>query len=151
MLSRLIEMVSFILAQQLENDEDDWGLLRSELTEQLEGRGFNNPEIDIAFEVANRIRTRIEDGAAISLPLKSNLIYPILERMRLTKESRGYLMTLVHEGVITPEIREEIVERAFFLDSFEVNIEEVQYLVNLVLSGDSWPGEDSPSMSYVLQ
>lgn len=151
MLSRLIEMVSYILAKQLEHDDDDWGLLRTELTEQLEGRGFNNPEIDIAFEVANRIRSRIEDGATFALPLKTNQVYQILERMKLSRESLGYLMALVHKGIITPEIREEVVERAFFLDAHEVDVEEIQYLVNLVLCGDNWPGEDSPSMSYVLQ
>ena len=151
MLTRLIEMVSFILAKSLETEEDDWGLLRSELTEQLEGRGFKTPEIDIAFEVANRIRTRIEDGTVPAVPLKTNLVYQVLERLKISREAQGYLMSLVHNGSITPQTREEIVERAFYLDGPELGLEEMQYIVNMVLSGDNWPGEDSASMSYVLQ
>lgn len=151
MLTRLVEMVSFILSKSLELDDDDWGLLKSEVTEQLEGRGFQGQEIDIAFEVAIRIRNRIEDGGGVSFPFKTNLVYPYLEQLKLNKEARGYLMKLVHDGDITPMQREEIVERAFFLESQEVDVDDINYLVNLVLGGDNWPGEDSPSMTYILQ
>ncbi len=151
MLSRLIEMVSFILAKTMELEEDDSGLLRTELTEQLEGRGFNGHEIDIAFEVANRIRARVEDGPFVSFPIKTNQVYQFLENMKLTPPSRGFLMKMVLSGILTPQQREDVVERAFLLDSTEVDVEDIQYLVNQVLGGDSWPGEDSPSMSYVVQ
>jgi len=151
MLTRLIEMVSFILAKSFENDEDDWSLLRSELTEQLQGQGFNGQEIDIAFEVANKIRSRIEEGTTIPFPLKTNQVYQYLEQFKINKAARGYLMTLLHDGRITPQQREEVVERAFFLDTTEVGIPEIQYLVNLVIGGEGWPGEDSQAMSYTLQ
>jgi len=150
MLSRLIEMVSFILAKSLENEEDDWVLLRNELTEQLQGRGFKGHEIDIAFEMASRIRSRIEDTPNVPLAIKTNQVYKFLEDMKLTREARGYLMALVSEGAITAEQKEEIVERAFFLDYPEIGVEEMQFLVNIVIGGDSWPGEDSLSMSYTL-
>lgn len=150
MLTRLIEMVSFILAKTMELEEDDWGLLRSELTEQLEGRGFNGHEIDIAFEVANRIRARVEEGPFVSFPIKTNQVYQFLEELKLSTESRGFLMKLMQTGVLTPQQREDVVERAFLLDTNEVEVEDIQYLVNQVLGGDSWPGEDSPSMSFVL-
>jgi len=143
-------MVSFILAKTMEFEEDDWGLLRSELTEQLEGRGFNGHEIDIAFEVANRIRARVEEGPFVSFPIKTNQVYQFLEELKLSTASRGFLMKLVHTGVLTPQQREDVVERAFLLDTSEVEVEDIQYLVNQVLGGDSWPGEDSPSMSFVL-
>lgn len=151
MLTRLVEMVSFILSKSLEIEEDDWGLLKSEVTEQLEGRGFQDKEIDMAFEVALRIRNRIEDGGNVSFPFKTNLVYTYLEQLKLNQEARGYLMSLVHEGQLTPMQREEVVERAFFLDGPEVDLEDVTYLVNAVLGGDTWPGEDSPSMTYTLQ
>ncbi len=150
MLTRLIEMVSFILAKSMENEEDDWGLLRTELTEQLEGRGFNGHEIDIAFEVANRIRARVEEGPFVSFPIKTNQVYQFLEELKLSKESRGYLLRMVQSAILTPQQREDVVERAFLLDTNEVNVEDIQFLVNQVLGGDAWPGEDSPSMSYVL-
>lgn len=150
MLTRLIEMVSFILAQSLERD-DDWSSLRTELHDHLRGQGFNGYEIDIALEVANKIRARIEDGTSLPSPLQTNRVYQYLEQLKLTREARGYLMTLLHEGSINPLQKEEIVERAFFLDIPEVGLAEMEYLVNLVLAGDSWPGEDSPGMSYALQ
>lgn len=150
MLTRLIEMVSFILSKSLETEEDDWSILRSELTEQLEGRGFHGHEIDIAFEVANRIRTRVEDGPSVPFFLRTNQIYQFLERIKLTKEARGLLMKLVHEKKITPQQREDIVERAFFLDEPEIGVEIIQYLINHIMSGDLWPGEDSPAMTYLI-
>lgn len=151
MLSRLIEMVSYILSRSLETEEDDWGLLRNELTEQLQGRGFNGQEIDIAFEVANRIRLRMDDNSSVALPFKTNLVYRYLEEFKLTKEARGYLLSLMEMGKITPVQKEEIIERALFLDTPDVDLPEIQFLVNLILGGDNWPGEDSPSASYALQ
>ncbi len=150
MLSRLIEMVSIILARSLETEEDEWVLLRPELTEQLQSQGFNGQEIDIAFEVANKIRSRIDEGSSIAFPLKTNKIYQFLEELKLTKAARGYLLTLMNVGTITPEQREEVVERAFFLDVNEVGVHEVEFLINQVFGGENWPGEDSPSMSYAL-
>ncbi len=143
-------MVSFILAKSFERDDDDWSVLRSELTEHLQGQGFNGNEIDIAFEVANKIRSRIDEGTSIPYPLKTNQVYRYLEEMKLSKNARGYLLSLVQEGRLTPQQREEVVERAFFLDVTEVDAQEIEYLTNMVLGGDSWPGEDSPSMSYTL-
>jgi uncharacterized protein Smg (DUF494 family) len=151
MLSRLIEMVSYILSKSLEMDEEDWGMVRHELTEQLHGRGFNGNEIDIAFEVANRIRARMEDSASMALPFKTNMVYRFLEDFKLTKEARGFLYSLQLLGKITPIQKEEIIERALFLDLPEVDVPEVEILVNMILGGDNWPGEDSPSASYVLQ
>lgn len=151
MLSRLIEMVSYILSRSLETEEEDWGLIRNELTEQLQGRGFNGQEIDVAFEVANRIRSRMDDNSSVALPFKTNMVYRFLEEFKLTKDARGYLYSLMAQGKISPIQKEEIVERALFLDSPEVDLPEIQFLVNLILGGDNWPGEDSPSASYVLQ
>lgn len=151
MLTRLVEMVSIILSKSLDYEDDDWGMLKRELTEQLEGRGFLGHEIDIAFEVANRIRIRIEDSGPIPFPFKTNMVYSYLEELKLTRAARGFLMQLAHDGAITPIQREEIVERAFFLDGPEVDIDDMQFLVNFVLGGDSWPGEESPSMTYTLQ
>lgn len=150
MLSRLIEMVSFILAKSIENEEDDWVVLRNDLTEQLEGRGFNGQEIDIAFEVANRIRSRIEDAPSVPITLKTNQVYHFLEMLKISKEARGFLIALVSQGLISPEQKEEIVERAFYLDYPEIGLEEMQFLVNLVIAGEGWPGEDSPNMSFHL-
>ena len=144
-------MVSFILAQSLEYDDEDWAVLCPELHEQLEGQGFNGKEIDVAFEVANKIRLRIEDGTTLPPPLKTNRVYQYLEQLKLTTGARGFLLTMEHDGVLTPEQKEEIVERAFSLDMQEVDVPEVQYLVNLVTGGEDWTGEDSPAMSYTLQ
>ncbi len=151
MLSRLIEMVSFLLSHSLEYDDEEWSILRSELHEQLEGQGFNGHEIDIAFEVANKIRLRIEDGTSLPPPLQTNRVYEFLEELKLTREARGYLLTLEFNGTITPVQREEVVDRAFSLDLSDVDVPEIQYLVSFVTGGENWQGEDSPSMSYLLQ
>lgn len=151
MLTRLVEMVSFILSKSMEYEDEDWGTVKTELTELLEGRGFKDNEIDVAFEVANRIRSRIEVGASIAFPFKTNLVYQYLEQIKLSTEARGFLAALLHAGAITPQQREEVVERAFFMETTEVDREDIEYIVTLVLGGDSWIGEDSPSMSYTLQ
>ena len=151
MLSRLIEMVSFLLSHSLEYDDEEWGVLRTELHEQLEVQGFHGHEIDIAFEVANKIRSRIEDGTSLPSPLKTNRVYEFLENLKLTRDARGYLLTLEHNDMITPEQREEVVDRAFSLDMMDVGVPEIQYLVNFVTGGENWLGEDSPAMSYTIQ
>ena len=137
MISRLLELVSFALSQAFDESDSDWLQTRRDIADQLEARGFEPEEIEIALDVAGRIKESLEFDPISSDTLKSNQVYRLLEEWRLTPEARGYLFQLVDNGAITSQQREAVVERCLSLDSADpIGAELIRNLVNWVVSGD---------------
>ncbi len=137
MISRLLELVSFALSQAFDAIEADWLDTRQDIADELEARGFEPEEIEIALDVAGRIRESLEFDPLPEEMLKSNRVYKFLEEWKLTPEARGYLLGLVTKGRITPQQRETIVERCLSIDSNEpIGEELIHNLTNWVISGD---------------
>lgn len=137
MISRLIELVSYALSRAFDESEADWWEVRDELADQLESRGFEPEEIQIALDVAGRIRESLESQPVLAENLKSNQLYRLLEEWKLSPEARGYLISIQENGSLTPEQRETVVERCLSLDTIEpVGLELMRGLVNWVVSGE---------------
>ena len=62
------------------------------------------------------------------------------ERSRLSADCRAFLMLLDRQRVLTPQQRELVIERALALDVEEVDVEQLKWVVLLVLS--SQPGQE---------
>jgi Smg protein len=62
------------------------------------------------------------------------------ELSRLSPDSRAFLMLLDRQRVLTPQQRELVIERALALDVGEVDVEQLKWVVLLVLS--SQPGQE---------
>ncbi|HPA44692.1 MAG TPA: DUF494 family protein [bacterium] len=133
MVTRLMEMVSFILSRTFEGDDENWGDVRQRIGEVLETHGFHPAEIVVALDVVTHIRSRLKEEDYPDLPLHTNRIYQYLEEVRLTTEARGYLLGLLHERIITPIEYQQIVERSLLLDTSEVGVEEIRFLTQSIL------------------
>ncbi|HOE12178.1 MAG TPA: DUF494 family protein [bacterium] len=138
MVTRLMEMVSFILSRTFEGDDENWGDVRQRIGEALETHGFHPAEIVLALDVVTHIRNRIkEEEDYPDIPLHTNRIYQYLEEIRLTPEARGYLLGLLHERIITPIEYQQIVERSLLLDTSEVDVEAIRFLTQSILKPET--------------
>ena len=137
MISRLIELVSYALSRAFDESDTDWWEVRGELADHFEARGFEPEEIEIALDVAGRIKESLDRQPMLADALKSNQIYRFLEEWKLTREARGYLIALQNKGLITPQQRETVIERCLSIETAEpIGTDLMHGLVNWVVSGE---------------
>jgi Smg protein len=100
---------------------------------ELEKVGFERYEIDRALEwIAglNEFQTVVKAG-----PLSNHAIRHYLpeENERLGMEGRGFLLHLEQIGILDPATREVVIDRVMALDSREVDLGRVRWVVLMAL------------------
>ena len=115
----------------------DWDTDHTEIEEELLGAGFDGAEIDKAFLWLEELLTVCEQDSITLFNTKSiNLIrhYAPDERDRLGGEGQALLARLVGAGVLDLNSREMVIDRVMALDSADVNIDHIKWVVLMVLS-----------------
>jgi Smg protein len=114
---------------------------RVELRGELERAGFRNREIDRALEWLDGLT----DGPDISRLRAPNArairVFNDVERARLDSQSQGYIVYLEQIGILSPEQRELLIDRLMALGNEEVDIEQIKWVVLMVLF--SQPGQET--------
>lgn len=115
---------------------------RRHMLEDLQQRGFSVSEVVQAMEWLSALvgDQRATAGTADAQPEAGLRIFADGELSRLSADCRAFLMLLDRQGVLTPEQRELVIERALALDVDEVDVEQLKWVVLLVLS--SQPGQE---------
>jgi Smg protein len=112
---------------------------RKELRQELERAGFGDREIDRALEWLDGLNTT--DGIAGDAPRTAAIrVYDRGEQERLDSPSRGYLLYLEQIGILPPAQRELVIDRLLALDSDEIDVDQVKWVVMMVLF--SQPGHE---------
>lgn len=105
------------------------------LSTELEGVGFRPDEIRQAFGwldgLADMHDSFIEQTA-------SNLqhgmrVFSDYEQQKIDQESQGLLMYLEQAGILEPVARELVIDRVMALDTEQADIEQVKWVVLMVL------------------
>jgi uncharacterized protein Smg (DUF494 family) len=124
------------------------GEARDDMVESLMRQGHNPTEIHAALNIVEKIQQRL-DSPQVGLPRPCNEKFFVdLEEFHLSPEVRGYLGQLVGMGVLDPVQREEIVERTLLMETEEVTLEEVEYMVEEILADKpKVPGEFDETVS----
>ena len=109
-----------------EEPEPDRGELRAE----LERAGFGGREIDRALDWLEGL-----NATEVTAPPQSSAvrIFDRVEQQRLDAAARGYLLHLEQIGILLPVQRELVIDRLLALDSEEIDIEQVRWVVMMVL------------------
>ncbi|HEY1724527.1 MAG TPA: DUF494 domain-containing protein [Steroidobacteraceae bacterium] len=111
---------------------------REWLARDLESVGFEEDNVERALDwladlAAQRERPHLRgDG--------SYRVYAPQELARLDAQSRGLLASLEAEGILSPNQREIVIERVLALEAEELDLEQVKWVVLMVLS--SQPGQE---------
>jgi Smg protein len=116
---------------------------RHRMLEDLQRRGFSVSEVVQAMEWLSAL---VGDHRASAEPSEMESARGALrvfddgELSRLSADSRAFLMLLDRQHVLTQQQRELVIERALALDVDEVEVEQLKWVVLLVLS--SQPGQE---------
>lgn len=136
------ENVLDVLMYLFENymyDEPETETDRDSLTDTLTEAGFTQREIGKAFDwldgLAAERHIEPEHGSS---PVR---VYSESEQDRLDRECRGLLTYLEDAAVLDSARRELVIDRVMALEDNEVDIEDLKWIVLMVLF--SQPGQES--------
>lgn len=123
---------------------------REALARDLESAGFGEANVERALDwladlAGERDRPALmrpegrdkEGEVSEESPLR---IYTADEMSRLNADCRGLLLSLEQVGILSPEQREIVIDRLLALDADDLDIEQVKWVVLMVLS--SQPGQE---------
>ena len=116
---------------------------RHRMLEDLQRRGFSVSEVVHAMEWLSALvgDQRASPGPTDAQSAREALrVFDDGELSRLSADSRAFLMLLDRQHVLSPQQRELVIERALALDVDEVEVEQLKWVVLLVLS--SQPGQE---------
>lgn len=104
------------------------------LKHHLSEAGFLNTEINKAFtwlEDLALLQENADDPDALSS--RSIRVYNPLEEDKLGVECRGFLMFLEQMGVLNSASREMVIDRVMALESQDIDLEQLKWVVLMVL------------------
>ena len=112
---------------------------RDELALDLERAGFAEEHVERALDWLADLAGERERPTLHAAGPRAMRIYTDSERARLPTDCRGYLLQLERTGILSPQQREIVIERLLALDTEELDVAQLKWLVLMVLS--SQPGE----------
>jgi Smg protein len=121
-------------------DDPDAVRDRDSLQNGLIQAGFSPAEIHKAFDWLDELARQrpVSTVARRDTPVR---VYADSEQDRLDLECRGFLMFLENSGVIDADQRELVLDRAMALDQDEVDVDDLKWVVLMVLFNQ--PGSEA--------
>jgi Smg protein len=117
----------------------------SVLRGHLDDAGFQLREIEKAFvwleELANAREHTFQDQLSSDHVGRSIRIYAEQEQARLDRECRGFMQFLEQTGVLDPVNRELVIDRAMALESGEIDLPQLKWVILMVLFNQ--PGQEA--------
>jgi Smg protein len=131
--------VLMYLFETFVDSEDEPEPDRLELRDELARAGFGDCEIDRALDWLDGLNVSPADVSAAPLA-PAIRVYDRSEQERIDAASRGYLMHLEQIGILPPAQRELVIDRLLALDSDDIDIDQIKWVVMMVLF--SQPGHE---------
>ena len=140
----VVDILIYVFDQYMLTEQEDVPE-RDALAEDLERAGFGRADVERALDwladlAGERHRAAVESGVEDDAEPPSIRIYVPEELDRISTESRGYLLGLEEQGILSPSQREIVIDRLMALDADDLDIERLRWLVLMVLS--SQPGQE---------
>jgi Smg protein len=141
----VLDILIYLFENYLDTDADAEGEpqpSRDTLREELENAGFAESGIERALEWLEGLageESPPADGRA-DAQARSFRVFSGYESARLAVEVRGYILHLENIGILSSQQRELVIDRLLALDADEIDIEQVKWVVLMVLF--SQPGQE---------
>ena len=137
MKENMLEVLIYLFENYIINS-DSFDPGQEELAKELIGAGFPDGEVDKAFvwlegllDVCERDSGEFSWQAAAVTSMR---FYSSEETIRLKLEGQALLTRLVNAGLLDEWSRETVIDRVIALDSAEVTIDHIKWVVLMVLS-----------------
>lgn len=138
----VLDILIYLFENYLDTDVADEAApqpTRDALREELENAGFAESGIDRALEWLEGLAG--ETGAPVGdAHMRSFRVFSGYEQARLAIEVRGYILHLENIGILSTQQRELVIDRLLALEAEEIDIEQVKWVVLMVLF--SQPGQE---------
>jgi Smg protein len=113
---------------------------RDTLKEELDRAGFSEREINRALEWLDQLSADPQ-RSGIAPTSRAIRVFDARELARLDTDCRGYILYLENIGILSAAQRELAIDRLLALDAAQIDIEQVKWVVLMVLF--SQPGQES--------
>jgi Smg protein len=132
MKENMFDVLMYLFEHYYMDEETDLNPDRESLHSELLEAGFPSRDIHQAFEWLEDLAVQPHQ---VHAPQTGNAlrIYSDIECERLDAESRGFLLFLEQMGILTPDARERVVDRAMALDTEDFDIGQLKWVVLMVL------------------
>ena len=143
----VIDVLMYIFSSYADHEES-LPENRDGINADLEAAGFDTLEIDKAFEWLDGLAVA-DDISPLNQSSYSTRIFAEQESQRLDLNAQGFLVFLEQSGVLTPRLRELVINRVMALDDdSEVDIEELKWVVMMVLFNSAEEQDENTLMHY---
>ena len=132
----LIYLFEHYIDDDIELDAD-----RDHLKSELRDAGFEAGQVSKAFEWLQELAVNRAYSDDFPSPAQTSMrIFTIEEQRRLDSECRGFLYFLEHSGVLDSTSRELVIDRVLALESDEIDIAQLKWIILMVLFNQ--PGQE---------
>lgn len=143
----VIDVLMYIFSSYAD-EENNLPEDRDGIDADLRAAGFDSLEIAKAFEWLDGLALD-EDIPVINQSSQTTRIFSPQETQRLADNAQGFLLFLEQSGVLTPTLRELVINRVMALDSVsEVDLEELKWVVMMVLFNSTEEHDENTLMHF---
>jgi len=134
MKENVIDVLLYLFENYIDSDEANKPDKQT-LEIELEQVGFPELEIHKALDWLENMTVIAEQTAGLEAEPKvaSMRLYASEELALLNAECRGYLLFLEQVGVLDEDTREVVIERVLALDTEEIDLDQMKWVVLMVL------------------
>lgn len=133
MKENVLDVLMYLFENYLDDDDNETEADRETLTVELEEAGFAKSEITKAFDWLENLARNPPDTEQPIAQRDALRVYAAQELEKLSVECRGFLQYLENIGILEPAQREVVVDRIMALDGAEVDLEQVKWIILMVL------------------
>lgn len=141
MKENVLDVLMFLFEHYMDDDRDI-NPDRKELSDELAQAGFATHDISKAFSWLDGLtslqESQLEQNTRSIKPIR---VFTEEEKKKFNKESIGFLIFLDNMGAFDNNIREMIIDRAMALESPEIDLEDLKWVMLLVLFNQ--PGQEA--------
>lgn len=141
MKETVLDVLMYIFDHYIEDDLEiapDQETLKVRLVEA----GFRHHQIDKAFAWLEGLAVQRETSDAVDLPdLGAIRVFCEQELEKLDAECRGFLLFLEQARVLNAQERELVIDRIMALESDEIDLQQLKWVVLMVLFNQ--PGKEA--------
>lgn len=139
MKENVLDVLMYLFETYVDTDEEPEAD-QNELRDELSRAGFADSEIDRALEWLDGL-TDHQDSIAFHAQTSHGMrVYNDVEQERLDADCRGYVAYLEQIGILSPQQREILVDRLLALESTDIDVDQIKWVVLMVLF--SQPGQE---------
>ena len=139
MKENVLDVLMYLFETYVDTDEEPEPD-QNELRDELARAGFGDLEIDRALDWLDGLTDHEEHLAGHAQTENGTRIYSDFEQERLDFSCRGYVTYLEQVGILSPPQREILIDRLLALESADIDVEQIKWVVLMVLF--SQPGQE---------